>query len=113
LSRPRIVDPVSEEVFALAEKLARYVQKHAHDTSEKLAAERGKFPNWAGSIWDTKYYRPMRNAFALQSLQEEQYGPFAAGPRFTGAAGALTGIVPKQASSLGRARGEAAGFAGT
>ncbi len=52
----------SEEAVALAEKLACFVQKHAHDASEKLAAERGKFPNWAGSTWDTKYHRPMRNA---------------------------------------------------
>jgi len=52
----------SEEAVALAERLASFVQEHAHDTSEKLAAERGKFPNWAGSIWDTKYHRPMRNA---------------------------------------------------
>ena len=52
----------SEEAVALAEKLARFVQEHAHNTSEKLAAERGEFPNWTGSIWDTKYHRPMRNA---------------------------------------------------
>ena len=52
----------SEEAIAMAEKLASFVQEHAHEASEKLAAERGKFPNWAGSTWDTKCNRPMRNA---------------------------------------------------
>lgn len=52
----------SEEAVAFAERLACFIQEHAHDASEKLAAERGKFPNWAGSTWDTKYHRPVRNA---------------------------------------------------
>ncbi|MBN2269777.1 MAG: adenosylcobalamin-dependent ribonucleoside-diphosphate reductase [Sedimentisphaerales bacterium] len=52
----------SEEAVTLAEKLACFIQEHAHNTSQKLAADRGKFPNWAGSTWDIKYHRPMRNA---------------------------------------------------
>jgi len=52
----------SEEAVALAEKLACFIQEHAHDASDQLAAERGKFPNWVGSTWDTKYHRPMRGA---------------------------------------------------
>jgi len=52
----------SEKAVDFAEKLARFVQKHAHDASEELAKERGTFPNWEGSIWDTKYHRRMRNA---------------------------------------------------
>ena len=40
----------------------RFVDEHAHDYSEQLAGERGSFPNWAGSLYDTKFKRPMRNA---------------------------------------------------
>lgn len=52
----------SEEAVNFAEKLASFIQEHAHQASEELAKERGCFPNWRGSIWDTKYHRPMRNA---------------------------------------------------
>jgi len=52
----------SKEAVKLAGKLACFIQKHAHRASEELAKERGCFPNWKGSIWDTKYNRPMRNA---------------------------------------------------
>jgi len=52
----------SKEAVELAEKLASFIQDHAHDTSEELAKKRECFPNWQGSIWDTKYRRLMRNA---------------------------------------------------
>ncbi len=52
----------SQEAVKFAGRLAAFVQKHANRTSEELARERGCFPNWKGSIWDTKYNRPMRNA---------------------------------------------------
>ncbi|MHA2315585.1 MAG: adenosylcobalamin-dependent ribonucleoside-diphosphate reductase [Candidatus Hermodarchaeia archaeon] len=52
----------SKEAVKFAGKLACFIQKRAHQTSEKLAKERGCFPNWKGSIWDTKYDRPMLNA---------------------------------------------------
>jgi len=52
----------SKEAVKLAAKLAAFIQKHAHQASKKLAKERGCFPNWQGSIWDTKYNQPMRNA---------------------------------------------------
>jgi len=52
----------SKEAVKLAGKLACFIQKHAHQASEELAKERGCFPNWKGSIWDTKYNRPMRNS---------------------------------------------------
>jgi ribonucleoside-diphosphate reductase alpha chain len=45
----------SEEAEKFAEKLASFIQKHAHNASEELANERGCFPNWKGSVWDTKY----------------------------------------------------------
>ncbi|MHC4677765.1 MAG: adenosylcobalamin-dependent ribonucleoside-diphosphate reductase, partial [Planctomycetota bacterium] len=52
----------SEEAAEFAEKLASFIQKHAHEASEELAKERGCFPNWKGSAWDTDHHRPMRNA---------------------------------------------------
>lgn len=52
----------SEEAAEFAEKLASFIQKRAHRASEELAKERGCFPNWKGSTWDTKHHRPMRNA---------------------------------------------------
>jgi len=55
----------SEGAVELADKLASFIQKHAHNTSEELAKEKGCFPNWKGSVWDTKYNRPMRNAACM------------------------------------------------
>ncbi|MFC1635717.1 adenosylcobalamin-dependent ribonucleoside-diphosphate reductase [Planctomycetota bacterium] len=52
----------SEEAAEFAEKLASFIQEHAHKASEELAKERGCFPNRKGSTWDTKHHRPMRNA---------------------------------------------------
>jgi ribonucleoside-diphosphate reductase alpha chain len=52
----------SEEAVEFAEKLASFIQEHAHKASEELAKEPGWFPNWKGSLWDTKHRRPMRNA---------------------------------------------------
>jgi len=52
----------SEEATEFAEKLASFIQKHAHQASEELAKERCCFPNWEGSIWDTKQHRLMSNA---------------------------------------------------
>ncbi|RME38758.1 MAG: vitamin B12-dependent ribonucleotide reductase [Planctomycetota bacterium] len=52
----------SEEGVAWGERFMRFVHEESHRYSEQLAAERGCFPNWEGSIWDTKYHRPMRNA---------------------------------------------------
>jgi ribonucleoside-diphosphate reductase alpha chain len=54
----------SQEAVEFAEKLASFIQEHAHQASENLAKERGCFPNWKGSTWDTKHHRPMRNAAA-------------------------------------------------
>jgi len=52
----------SEEAAEFAEKLASFIQEHAHQASEELSKERGCFPNWTGSTWDTEHHRPMRNA---------------------------------------------------
>jgi ribonucleoside-diphosphate reductase alpha chain len=52
----------SDEAIHFAKKSASFIQEHAHKASEELAKKRGCFPNWQGSIWDTNYHRPMRNA---------------------------------------------------
>lgn len=51
----------SEEALAKAEELAKFIQKHTHEASSKLAEERGNFPNWSFSTWG-KEKIPMRNA---------------------------------------------------
>ncbi len=43
-------------------RFMEFVDNEAHAASEQLARARGSFPNWAGSIWQTKHGRLMRNA---------------------------------------------------
>ncbi|MCK6482839.1 MAG: vitamin B12-dependent ribonucleotide reductase [Phycisphaerae bacterium] len=52
----------SDEGVAWGERIMRFVNDEAHACSEGLARERGCFPNWTGSRWDTEQHRPMRNA---------------------------------------------------
>lgn len=52
----------SETAVDFAEQLSCFIQKYAHGGSQQLAEIRGNFPNWKGSVWDTKHHRPMRNA---------------------------------------------------
>jgi ribonucleoside-diphosphate reductase alpha chain len=52
----------SEEGVAWGERFMKFVDDESHNYSEKLSNERGCFPNWRGSIYDTKFHRPMRNA---------------------------------------------------
>lgn len=52
----------SEEGVAWGERFMKFVNDEAHNYSEKLAIERGNFPNWANSDWDIKHQRPMRNS---------------------------------------------------
>ncbi len=57
----------SEEAFALARSVMRFVRDEGWKASQDLARERGAFPNWKGSAWDTghPYFAaasPMRNA---------------------------------------------------
>ncbi|MCG8409349.1 MAG: vitamin B12-dependent ribonucleotide reductase [Phycisphaerales bacterium] len=54
----------SEEGVAWGERFMKFVNDEAHDYSGKLAIDRGNFPNWANSDWDTKHQRPMRNSCA-------------------------------------------------
>ena len=52
----------SDEGIRFADKLSRFIQEKAHDSSQDLAERRGDFPNWDGSVWDTEHHRQMRNA---------------------------------------------------
>jgi len=51
----------SEEAVKLAEKVMQFIQETAHEKSKEIAEVRGSFPNFGGSIWETKY-SAMRNA---------------------------------------------------
>jgi ribonucleoside-diphosphate reductase alpha chain len=51
----------SDEAMDVARQLAELLQQEATAAGEALAAQRGSFPNYAGSIWQQRS-RPMRNA---------------------------------------------------
>lgn len=48
----------SEEALNIGEKIMSFIQEKSHAVSEKLAKERGAFPNFPGSIYD----KPIRNS---------------------------------------------------
>ena len=50
----------SQEALGLAERLMAFLTEKGHDQSQRLAEERGAFPNWDRSIY--RAGRPMRNA---------------------------------------------------
>lgn len=52
----------SEEGVSWGERFMKFVDDESHNYSEHLAQERGCFPNWKGSLYDTRFNRPMRNA---------------------------------------------------
>lgn len=51
----------SDQAIELGEKVMRFIQDEADNASEKLAEERGVFPNWYGSYYE-EIDRKMRNA---------------------------------------------------
>jgi ribonucleoside-diphosphate reductase alpha chain len=51
----------SDEAIRLAHEVMGFIHEKAIATSEELAADRGVFPNWEGSTWETKGRR-VRNA---------------------------------------------------
>ncbi len=52
----------SDEGVAWGERFMKFINDEAHVYSEKLADERGCFPNWEGSLWQTQWNRRQRNA---------------------------------------------------
>ena len=52
----------SQEAIDLAEKLMKFIKDDADATSIELAKEKGVFPNFEGSIYDTPESQGMRNA---------------------------------------------------
>jgi len=52
----------SDPAVRFAGKLAHFLRHAAHHASQCLAEARESFANWPGSVWDTQYKRPMRNA---------------------------------------------------
>jgi len=52
----------SEEGVEWGRRFMEFVDAESHNYSEHLAGRRGSFPNWKGSVYDTKCHRPMRNA---------------------------------------------------
>jgi len=52
----------SDEAVDFAKRLSGFIQDKAHQASRKLAQQRGSFPNWQDSIWNTDRQIPMRNA---------------------------------------------------
>jgi len=52
----------SEQGISIGERIMQVINEESHNASEILASERGKFPNWEGSVWDTVQKRPMRNS---------------------------------------------------
>ncbi len=52
----------SDEGVQFGESIMQLINDESHVASEALAKEKGCFPNWEGSRWDTKFKRLMRNA---------------------------------------------------
>ena len=52
----------SEQGISIGERIMQTINEESHNASELLASERGKFPNWEGSVWDVVQKRPMRNS---------------------------------------------------
>jgi ribonucleoside-diphosphate reductase alpha chain len=55
----------SEEALNIARRLGKFIRDCAWDADTELADVRGTFPNWKGSVWETKHHRKMRNAHVI------------------------------------------------
>ena len=52
----------SDEALEVAERVMKFTEQEAVAKSAELAAERGSFPNFRGSLWEKKGQTGMRNA---------------------------------------------------
>ncbi|MFW6102049.1 MAG: vitamin B12-dependent ribonucleotide reductase [Chloroflexota bacterium] len=55
----------SEEALEMAERIIGFISEEAHKASERLASERGAFPNFSGSVHDQPGKPKLRNATVL------------------------------------------------
>jgi ribonucleoside-diphosphate reductase alpha chain len=51
----------SEEALQIGETIMMFIEEKAHEKSAEIAQKRGSFPNFKGSIWESKY-AAFRNA---------------------------------------------------
>ncbi|MBU1863777.1 MAG: vitamin B12-dependent ribonucleotide reductase [Candidatus Omnitrophica bacterium] len=52
----------SEEGILMAERIMSFIDQKSKEASVELAQEKGVFPNFAGSVYDSREGMPMRNA---------------------------------------------------
>jgi len=52
----------SDKAVAIAENVMEFIREEARNESERMADERGTFPNWAGSIFNGSEGRRLRHA---------------------------------------------------
>jgi ribonucleoside-diphosphate reductase alpha chain len=52
----------ADGAFALADRVAAFLERESLAASAALAERRGPFPAWRGSRWDRAGHRPLRNA---------------------------------------------------
>jgi ribonucleoside-diphosphate reductase alpha chain len=52
----------ADEALTWGERLMRFINEEGHAASAELAAARGVFPNWPGSLWETRRGCRVRNA---------------------------------------------------
>jgi ribonucleoside-diphosphate reductase alpha chain len=55
----------SEEALEMADRIIGFIYKEAHKASERLASERGAFPNFSGSVHDQASKSRLRNSTVL------------------------------------------------
>lgn len=51
-----------ERARELAERIMKFISEESLQASMELAEERGAFPAFPGSLWDSKGFKPLRNA---------------------------------------------------
>lgn len=61
----------SDEAVELAEKVMEFIDYHAKKRSMELAVKEGSFPNFVGSIYETKKLIREGNQFDWEALKEE------------------------------------------